>query len=94
MSITGVLLGKYSNCVVLLYIILIERDSARFYLRAERYYGAHVKIKWYYSSNHIRNLRKMTIKYEDSLLITPININWLLIISCLMSFGFPGFDHS
>ena len=32
----------------------------------------------------IGSLKKITIKYKNSLLITPIYINWLLIILCLI----------
>ena len=47
-----------------------------------------------YQYSFIGNLRKITIKYEDSSLITPININWLLIILRLIFFGFPVFKNS
>ena len=42
----------------------------------------------------IGNLRKTTIKYEDSSLITPIYINWLLIILRRNFFGLPVFKNS
>ena len=42
----------------------------------------------------IGNLRKTTIKYGDSSLITPIYINWLLIILRLIFFGLPVFNFS
>ena len=42
---------------------------------------------------YIRNLIKITIKYGDLLLMTPIIINWLSIILCLIFFGFPVIRH-